>query len=150
MKRKLYNVMYERRRWCFDLDEDGVQYDIKEIVDMREDDERGTLYRVRWSDGMETDEPLSSLVKVPEMVVEFMAGHGKASPKARVARGRAGKKVRYGADEQEEADGGAMGASGGGAATRMSEVEKMLVVLGSSMAALASSRHDDSPQLGLR
>ena len=32
-----------------------------------------------------------------------------------------------------------MGASGGGAGTSMSEVEKMLVVLGNSMAALANS-----------
>ena len=40
MKRKLY----EKHRWGFDLDEEDVHYDIKAIVGVREDDERGTLY----------------------------------------------------------------------------------------------------------
>ena len=36
--------LYEKRRWVFDLDDDDVEYDIKAILGMREDDERGTLY----------------------------------------------------------------------------------------------------------
>ena len=56
--------LYEKRRWVFDLDENDVQYDIKAVLGMREDDERGTLYRVQWSDDTETEEPLSSLVNV--------------------------------------------------------------------------------------
>ena len=133
MKRRLY----EKRRWVFELDEDDVQYDIKAIVGMREDDERGTLYRVQWSDDTETEEPLSSLVNVPEMVAEFNAKRREAAPKARVARG---KKVRYGdAGGHEETGSGAMGSAGGGAGTSMTEVEKMLVVLGNSMATIANS-----------
>ena len=124
MKKKLY----ERRRWVFDLEEDEVQYDIKAIVGVREDEERGTLYRMRWSDDTETEEPASSLVNVPAMVAHFEAQREKAVPKAGVARGRAGEKVRYETDEREEAGpgGGAMGVSGGGAGAGMSEIEKML------------------------
>ena len=133
MKRRLY----EKRRWVFDLDENDVQYDTKAILGMREDAERGAVYRVQWSDDTETEEPLSSLVNVPEMVAGFMAKREKAAPKARVARGR---KVRYGdAGGHEEAGSGAMGSAGGGAGTSMMEVEKMLVVLGNSMATIANS-----------
>ena len=107
---------------------------------VREDNERGKLYKGRWSDDSETEEPLSSLVNVPEMVTEFEARRGKAAPRARVARSRLGEKAQYtGTGEQEEAGSRSMGAPGGGAGTGMSEVEKMLVVLGNSVAALASS-----------
>ena len=131
--------LYEKCRWVFNLDENDVQYDIKAILDMRDDDEQGTVYKVQWPGDTETEEPLSSLVNVPEMVEEFMEGRRKASPKARVARSRVEKKRSAGADGHEEAGSGARGSSGGGAGTSMFEVEKMLVVLGNSMATLANS-----------
>ena len=88
MKRRLY----EKRRWVWDIDEQEVQYDITAIVGAREAGELGRLYSVKWADGTETEEPMSSLVNVPEMVAEFEnRPRGRGARKASLQGGKKGR-----------------------------------------------------------
>ena len=137
MKRRLY----DRRRWVWDLQEEQVQWDVKAILSRREDEELGTVYRVQWSDDTVTEEPASSLVNVPEMVAEFdRAEQAKKRRSTRAGSRRASaKKVKYakeGKADQETEKEVVLDGSGAG---EMSEMQKLMVVLGNTMATLASN-----------
>ena len=100
-----------------------MQYDIIAIVGMQEDDELGRLHKVKWADGTETEEPMSSLLNVPEMVAEF-ENRGKGARKATMAR-NAGRKERYAEGSEETGGKGRQSMIvPGGAPAELTETEK--------------------------
>ena len=109
------------------------------ILSKREDDELGLLYRVQWDDDTVTEEPASSLVNIPEMVAEFEdAEQAKKRRPKRGQRKATAKKVKYAKGEEAgpegEKEAGEVPWTGA-----MTEMQKLMVVMGNTKTALANN-----------